>query len=194
MPQLYVDMDGVLADFDKGYQQHFMEIPCKKVHNVNWKLVRAHEGFYADLPPMPDFEELWSELAGHDPILLTGVPDNVPEAMDNKRAWVDKHIGKHQRMIGCRSKHKCLHGKPGDILIDDWEKHKHHWLAMGGIWITHISATDTIHHLKYHLAVHRLIDASEDMMKWAVQTLDKDRFWQFERLHKAVQVLKGGKL
>ena len=36
---------------------------------------------------------------------------------------------------------------PGDILIDDWEKHKDAWVNAGGIWITHTSAKDTIEQL-----------------------------------------------
>jgi hypothetical protein len=47
-------------------------------------------------------------------------------------------------MIACASKDKCLHGQRGDILIDDWDKYRQRWLNMGGFWVTHQSAQQTI--------------------------------------------------
>jgi hypothetical protein len=149
--QIFVDMDGVLADFDTGYRSMIGPMGGKEADDVDWKLVRGYSGFYASLPPMPDFQELWAALEPHNPIILTGVPSDVPEATENKRAWAAKHIGPHARMIGCKSRDKCLHGKRGDVLIDDWEKYKHLWLGMGGYWITHLSAAESIELLNEHL-------------------------------------------
>lgn len=151
MPQIYVDMDGVLADFDTGYRTMIGPMGGKDADDVDWNLVRNYPDFYAALPPMPDFEELWTALEVYNPIILTGVPTNVPEARDNKLAWATKHIGSHVRMIGCKSKDKCLHGKQGDVLIDDWEKYKHLWIGMGGHWITHTSAATSIQQLQEYL-------------------------------------------
>jgi hypothetical protein len=92
---------------------------------------------------MPDFEELWRRIEAHKPIVLTGVPKEVDEAPDNKRAWVRKHIGEHVEVRCCRSREKCLHAARGDVLIDDWEKYRHLWIERGGVWITHISAAGT---------------------------------------------------
>ena len=39
--QVFVDMDGVLADFDAHYETHFGTRPCKKSDNVDWDAVRA---------------------------------------------------------------------------------------------------------------------------------------------------------
>lgn len=145
MTQIFVDMDGVLADFDTGYEAAFGIRPSKANDSVDWSLVRSTDGFYRDLPPMPDFEELWAGLVHLNPIILTGVPSSVSEAADNKRAWVDRVIGRHQPMIGCLSKDKSLHIRnPGDILIDDWEKYRAVWLSRGGRWITHTSAATSL--------------------------------------------------
>lgn len=149
--QIFVDMDGVLADFDTGYKEIFKEKVSTKLDNVDWKKIRNTLNFYASLPPMPDFDELWSNLEKHNPIILTGVPSDVPEAIHNKRAWVDKNIGKHAKMIACKSKDKCLHGKPGDILIDDWIKYKELWINMGGHWITHKNAENSLELLDEYL-------------------------------------------
>lgn len=144
MARLFVDMDGVLADFDRGYGERFGTRPSKADDNVDWGLVRRTEGFYRDLPPMPDFEQLWAGVAHLNPTVLTGVPTSVPEALENKRAWVTKHIGPNVPMIGCKSREKCIHGHPGDVLIDDWEKYMDLWKTMGGLWITHTSAENSL--------------------------------------------------
>lgn len=148
--QLFIDMDGVLADFDSGYEQRFGTRPSKADDNVDWELVKRTEGFYRELPPMPDFEKLWHSLEWLNPIILTGVP-LIAEAPQNKREWVDKNIGKHAKMIACRSKEKCHHANVGDVLIDDWEKYKHLWTAKGGVWITHVSADNSLEQLSHHI-------------------------------------------
>ena len=150
MTQVFIDLDGVLADFDRHYEDVFGERPDKAADNVDWQKVREIPTFYADLPLMPDAMVLWdfvSQLKA-PPIILTGVPRLISEeAAANKRAWVDLNLGENVRMIGCRSRDKSLYAKPGDILIDDWEKYRHIWLAAGGRWITHTSADRSIDQL-----------------------------------------------
>jgi len=51
-------------------------------------------------------------------------------------------------MIACASRDKCKFAKPGDVLIDDWTKYRDLWLAMGGRFITHTSAENSIQQLK----------------------------------------------
>lgn len=140
---LFVDMDGVLADFDSGYEAAFGVRPSIHADNVDWELVREHKHFYLNLPPMPDFAELWRFIAPLRPVVLTGVPKSVAEASDSKRAWAQRWLGDTE-IRTCRSSETCLHAKPGDILIDDWEKYRRKWEKAGGIWITHTSAASTI--------------------------------------------------
>jgi|ERR1700733_1803646 hypothetical protein len=142
--QLFVDMDGVLADFDTGYEAAFGSRPDKQADNVDWAAVRGVAGFYLGLPPMPDMAELWAHIGRHRPIVLTGVPRSVDEAADNKRRWARQHLGPHVEVRCCRSQDKCLHAAPGDILIDDWEKYRRLWIAKGGRWVTHWTAAQTI--------------------------------------------------
>lgn len=142
--QIFVDMDGVLADFDTGYALMLGVGTSKETDNVDWAKVRAHDRFYENLPPMLDMRELWDYVSRYVPIILTGVPHSVEEAAENKRAWVRKHIGSHVEVRCCPSKENNLHASPGDILIDDWERYRHLWVAKGGRWIMHVSAPDTI--------------------------------------------------
>ena len=47
----------------------------------------------------------------------------------------------------CRSREKCLHAAPGDVLIDDWVKYKSLGEGAGGRWITHRNAAATAEEL-----------------------------------------------
>jgi hypothetical protein len=145
---VYVDLDGTLADFDAHYEHHLGTRPCKNSDNVDWNAVRGIPNFYRGMPPLPDFEELWKFLEPLRPSILTGIPSSVPEAADNKRAWVEKHIGLHCTTICCLSREKYKYAKGGALLIDDWTKYRHLWVDAGGIWITHTSAKDTIRQIK----------------------------------------------
>jgi uncharacterized protein YegP (UPF0339 family) len=101
---------------------------------------------------MPDAQELWEYIERYKPTILTGVPEYLAEeATKNKIEWVAKNFGTDVPVITCKSKDKSLHAKPGDIIIDDWEKYKHKWVAIGGIWITHVNAKQSIKELKQHI-------------------------------------------
>src|SRR5579864_8315323 len=118
--QLYVDLDGVLADFDTGYERLTGVRPDKEADNVDWELVRRTPDFYLHLPPMPDFPALWARISRYDPIVLTGVPKSVTEASYNKRAWVKLYLP-NTLVISTQSSKKATYARPGDVLIDDWD-------------------------------------------------------------------------
>lgn len=141
--QIYVDMDGVLADFDRHYLRIFGVELSKTVDKVDWKAVRNHKGFYQTIPQMSDLGVLWDRVYPYNPIVLTGIPSSVAEAEDNKRAWAKRHLTPDTKIICCLSKDKREYCQPGDLLIDDREKYRHLWLDAGGVWITHTSAQDT---------------------------------------------------
>jgi len=144
MPHLFLDLDGVLADFDAGYEKLAGERPDKSSDDVDWRLVASRPDFYLNLPPTRDFVELWTFAAPHRPTILTGVPSSIPQAAEQKRAWVASFCGPSIRVITCASKDKYRHAEPGDVLVDDWEKHRRAWLDAGGIWVTHVDAATTI--------------------------------------------------
>lgn len=147
--QLYVDQDGVLADFDSHYQTLFGSSPNKLQDKVDWRRIQSCPDFFATIRPMSDLPELWSFLKPLDPIVLTGVPVSLREtAAEQKRAWSRRHLGEDVEIICCLSREKATFAKPGDILIDDWEKYKHLWVEAGGIWVTHRSAAQTIQQLQ----------------------------------------------
>ena len=140
--QIYVDMDGVLADFDRHYRRTFGSVPTRP-GGADWKAVRAHKGFYLGIPPMGDLDVLWARLAPYNPIVLTGVPASVEEAEGNKLEWIVKNLNTMPEVICCAARDKADYCLPGDLLIDDYERHMQLWLDAGGRWITHVSAEAT---------------------------------------------------
>lgn len=147
--QLFVDMDGVLADFDQHHENVFGVRSSTTLDNVRWGSIRKISHFYLHIPPMKDLDELWSVISYYNPIVLTGVP-YIPEAASDKQAWGYSNLDPApQKIITCKSKEKYKHMiAPGDIIIDDWDKHKHLWVNAGGIWITHTSAANSIQQLE----------------------------------------------
>lgn len=145
--QIYVDLDGVLADFDAGYARVAGRRPDGAGDDVDWNLVRATPDFYLNLPPMADYAALWAVVSHLRPIVLTGVPVGVPEAAANKRAWVARWLP-GTPVIPTLSREKYKQARPGDVLIDDRDKYRAAWEGAGGIFVLHTSAYDTERRLR----------------------------------------------
>lgn len=158
MRQIYVDVDGVLADLDNYYEKLFGKPVNRNApelpdfwHNIN-DYSNGGGSFYTELPLLPGAHRLMEGIKKNfhpTPILLTGGGDKTyPKTSHDKRIWVDYYFGKDQAMICCRSATKFQYGRPGDILIDDWTKYRHLWENMGGIFILHTKAEDSLTQLK----------------------------------------------
>jgi hypothetical protein len=52
--QLYVDMDGVLANFDWYHHSVVGDLSDKLLDNADWDAVEIYKIFYATIPPMAD--------------------------------------------------------------------------------------------------------------------------------------------
>lgn len=144
--QLFLDCDGVLANFD-AYAEEIFGLPPRKFEDQHgakrfWCDLQSHEGFYTKLPPMPDALELFAAVEHLNPIILTGLPLG-DWAEPQKREWGAKHFPR-TKMICCMSADKRNHMKPGDILVDDFLKYKHLWEEAGGTFIHHTSAKNSI--------------------------------------------------
>jgi len=146
MRRLYLDYDGVLADFDTGFFNFtgMKSAEYEDTHGskVFWNVIRSHKSFFEHLPLMPDALELFDAVKHVRPIILTGVPFGG-WAAPQKYKHRDKHFSGIP-VVTCPSKDKCLFCQPGDILVDDLEKYKHLWEAAGGTFILHTSAKNSI--------------------------------------------------
>ena len=111
--RVFVDMDGVLVDFQSGldlqpeeikreYEGHLDEIP----------------GLFAEMKPMPGAIEAMHTLQEHfDLYILSTAPWKNPSAWSDKVKWVTRYLDDvfHKRMVITHCKNLCR----GDYLIDD---------------------------------------------------------------------------
>lgn len=158
MRQIFVDVDGVLADMDTYYESlfpHKIDRGDTSSDKIFWRnignYVQDGGRFYYELPLFDDAKELWEGVKKFcpNPIMLTGGGDKkYARTTEDKLAWRDKYFPGAE-MIVCLSREKCLHGKAGDILIDDWLKYRHLWQGMGGLFLHHSTAKNSLEVLKY---------------------------------------------
>jgi hypothetical protein len=146
MRQLYLDCDGVLADFDKGATAILGMKPKAFEHRHGlgrfWQKLAQAPDFYFSLPLLPDAMQLFDAVKHLDPIILTGLPRGN-WAADQKMRWAAEHFP-GVRMITCMARDKRNHAREGDVLVDDMEKYRHLWEQAGGIFVHHRSAAESI--------------------------------------------------
>lgn len=153
MRRIYLDVDGVLADFNTGFQNITQQSPqqFEDEHGTKafWKTIRQATNFFGTLPIMPGAQELYEAVEHTRPIMLTGCPfGNWAE--HQKFKWRDNHF-KGVPMVTCLSRNKRDYCQPGDILVDDLLKYKHLWEEAGGVFIHHTSAESSIAQLQEYL-------------------------------------------
>lgn len=152
--QLFLDCDGVLADFDKFFEENYgMDArQYEKLHGGSkfWHEIQHFPGgFFRQLPPMPDAHELVAAVNHLNPIILTGAPLGELWPQPQKEAWRDEHFP-HLPMICCQSKKKFTHmvANKHNVIVDDWPKYKHVWEENGGTFILHTNTKDSLHQLR----------------------------------------------
>mgnify|MGYP000365282599 CR=1 FL=1 len=110
-PIVYVDMDGVLCDFDKRHE----ELMSK---GINQFQAFNHAFAFKDLDPMPGAIEAWQSLQEkYDTYILSTAMWSNTYAWTDKRIWVQKYLGKsaNKKLILSHNKGLLM----GDFLIDD---------------------------------------------------------------------------
>lgn len=150
MRQLYLDCDGVLADFDKGATA-ILGLPPRtyeKRHGLArfWQMLAQAPDFYFGLPLMDDAMELFAAVRHLDPIILTGLPRGN-WAADQKVRWA-AHYFPGTRIITTLARDKRDHAREGDVLVDDQTHHRARWEEVGGIFVHHRNAADTLAQLR----------------------------------------------
>lgn len=90
--------------------------------------------------------ELFEAVRPLDPIILTGLPRGN-WAADHKVRWAAQYFP-GTRIITTMARNKRDHAKEGDVLVDDQERHRHLWEEVGGIFVHHRNAGETIEQLR----------------------------------------------
>lgn len=148
--QLFVDLDGVLCDFERRVHEIFGKSPKEIPLKVMWGKLASLDNFYGELDWMPDGQDLWAGVKDLKPTILTGIPMGG-WAPKQKRSWCYRNLGWEVPVITCFAKEKQDHGKPGDILIDDTKRNIDAWKSMGGIAIHHTDAKSSLAKLKEYI-------------------------------------------
>jgi hypothetical protein len=148
--QIYLDCDGVLADFDAGAEAIFGMPPrqFEKRHGARefWRRLAGAPDFFGDLPLMIDARELYEAVRHKDPVILTGMPRGN-WAEPQKRRWAARHFP-GVPVITTMAALKHEHRHPGDVLVDDRDNYRHLWEREGGVFVHHKDAKSSIEALR----------------------------------------------
>ncbi len=151
--KLFVDLDGVLADFDRGVQELTGRPADSLPEPEMWRRIAAAAEFYDRLQWMPDGPRLWSFVRGLEPSVLTGLPHGN-WAEPQKRRWCARELGRHVPVFTCRTREKPLvaqlncAAEETPVLIDDRTRVADAWRKIGGIFIHHTSAASSTQQLE----------------------------------------------
>jgi 5'(3')-deoxyribonucleotidase len=162
MRRLYLDCDGVLADFDHGATAILGMKPKAFEHRHGlgrfWQKLASAPDFYFSLPLMPDAMRLFEAVKHLDSVILTGLPRGN-WAADQKMRWAAQHFP-GVRMVTCMARDKRNHAKDGDVLVDDNDKFRHLWEQAGGIFVHHKNAEESLGELASYFPLKE--DAASD--------------------------------
>lgn len=155
---IFLDLDGVLADFDGHFMPTFGCDHLTMEAREMWEHIDDHGNYFRELPPCTGAIEFYREVEGLWPVILTALPRTGFESVARqKREWVREHLGNGVIVLPVQSGTKPLFMQhPGDILIDDWVKNTTAWELAGGRAILHRTFPDTrealrrMLHAKHH--------------------------------------------
>jgi 5'(3')-deoxyribonucleotidase len=106
--RVFIDMDGVIVDFDK----------FKNEHNFTGDQVKRLPGAYAEMEAKPLAIASVRSLIGmgHDVWIATKPPTGIPYAYADKVRWILEYLPELKRKIVITHDKSLL---LGDVLIDD---------------------------------------------------------------------------
>jgi 5'(3')-deoxyribonucleotidase len=115
---IYIDMDGVLVNFEQAIQNFFTNHPHLKERYRN-NPDHIH-GIFRNPPPVEGAIEAVKKLAEsgkYELFIATAAPWGNPEAATDKRYWIEQYFGNlfHKKMFVTHRKDLLM----GDYLIDD---------------------------------------------------------------------------
>ena len=154
--QLYLDCDGVLADFDRGAER-ILGMPPRAFQARHgpgrfWARLAKAPDYFATLPLMPGAMELFEAVRHLDPVILTGLPRGN-WAAEQKVRWAAEHFP-GTRIITTLAADKRDHCRHGDVLVDDTLKYQHLWEAAGGIFIHYRDVAQALEELAAWFPLH----------------------------------------
>lgn len=156
--KIFVDMDGVVADFDKRFTDLSGMSPSdfesKHGKTAFWDFIDVEHklAFWIGIPPMPDAQTLIDFVSKYDYEMLTA-PSIKKESLMGKglwmKNWTKRGLFPSKPKVNYKpAKNKHQFAASNHILIDDKPSTIDSWKAAGGVGILHTSANNTINQLK----------------------------------------------
>ncbi len=155
--KIYFDMDGVLADFNRGIRELCGVEPLDQESKTPaqddemWLKVKEVDHFYDKLEPMPGALKMFETLAneyGEKCEILSGIPKphrGIANSGTDKANWAHRLLSKDLKVnIVYREEKKNYCKGPEYILIDDLAKNIKEWTDNGGTGILFTSAEDVL--------------------------------------------------
>lgn len=147
--QIYVDMDGVLTDFDKQLKatagiKNGRDWEKKHGADAFWtEIKKGGLEFWSKMPWMKDGKQLWNYIKDKNVAVLSAPAKTIPDSKKGKKMWVKNNLG-NAKLILAQAADKQKYASPTSILIDDFDRNISQWKASNGIAIHHKNASDTI--------------------------------------------------
>lgn len=160
-PFVFVDMDGVLADFDQAILKYDGTDKESRVDSLRRLGPRGVKDFFANMPPLPDGMRLIKWLDDHNvdwrilsaPLRSSGVdPKDSRKASEiGKKDWLATNLGWEiaKKAIFEPNKWKYAnYGHQPAVLIDDTPKKIDAFKQAGGIGLLYTDMNSVMPQLK----------------------------------------------
>lgn len=156
--KVYLDMDGVLCNFELRYFERYGEMPGsmrdKKNFNKYWDDFVLTKQFET-LDLYPDARDLLDFLKDYNVSIeilsSSGGEKYHEEVKKQKRVWLDTHNIPFKANIVSGRKNKALYANDNVVLIDDTYDVIRAFIDAGGHAIHHKTIRNTLALLKNHL-------------------------------------------
>lgn len=162
MITLYLDMDGVLADFNKAYTKYDPHKDDRKKFRSSVMEYKIFE----DLDFMPDTQELLNHVCRLNEItieILTSMGTHEPvqgeEAKRQKLKWLNAKNIPYKANFVRNKEEKAKYASPNSILVDDSSGCIGPFIAAGGHGILHSHSSETIRIIDSTILQLRAIEA-----------------------------------
>ena len=173
-PIVYIDMDGVLADFFGGVEkmygvQHWKDLTSDKTKDLKSEVINRITGtdFFATLPKFESSGELISMVkeftGGNFSINTSPLRGDNENSAKYKRLWIQNNIEQPDEVVITGRKESYAKDKASgtpNILIDDRPANIQRWQGAGGYGILYQANRDSLTKVKQALDQYGKSDQS----------------------------------